>query len=311
MKNIHWLIRRELWEHKVEMIWAPVAATSLATIATAIWMIAIRGMNESRLVVDGAELNLLSSLTANDAALFSSAAIYCMVAMAYVLASLTGIVIANYCLNALFTERQDQSILFWKSLPIQDWETVLSKAAIALLVAPLFTTAVILVGLGLTTFIAAIGLSGLPDSELLRQTLQAAFLTACGKVLATLPFQLIWMIPSVGWFLLVSSVARTNPLLWAVTVPGAVLLLKEFAVFVAQVDPSGLYFLSTVRWLAGTIPASWYLLDKVSLDLFTGDGLEYLYQLWSTFSWKPLLAGTAFGLAMIITTIAIRRSGKI
>ncbi len=25
MKTIYWLVRRELWEHKVELIWAPIA----------------------------------------------------------------------------------------------------------------------------------------------------------------------------------------------------------------------------------------------------------------------------------------------
>src|SRR3974390_3387579 len=51
-----------------------------------------------------------------------------------------------YCLDALYGERRDRSILFWKSLPVSDLTTVLSKASIPLFVLPLlaFTLTVVL-----------------------------------------------------------------------------------------------------------------------------------------------------------------------
>ena len=42
-----------------------------------------------------------------------------------------------YCLDALHGERRDRSILFWKSLPVSDLTTVLSKVTIPLVVLPL------------------------------------------------------------------------------------------------------------------------------------------------------------------------------
>src|SRR5579862_2646793 len=42
-----------------------------------------------------------------------------------------------YCLDTLFGERRDRSILFWKSLPVSDLTTVLSKAVIPLVILPL------------------------------------------------------------------------------------------------------------------------------------------------------------------------------
>ena len=42
-----------------------------------------------------------------------------------------------YCLDALHGERRDRSILFWKSLPVSDLTTVLSKASIPFAVLPL------------------------------------------------------------------------------------------------------------------------------------------------------------------------------
>src|SRR3546814_18250586 len=49
-------------------------------------------------------------------------------------------VVFFYCLGALYDDRKDRSVLFWKSLPLSDSQTVLSKAASALLVAPLIAT---------------------------------------------------------------------------------------------------------------------------------------------------------------------------
>ena len=47
-----------------------------------------------------------------------------------------GVVVFFFCLGALFDDRKDRSVLFWKSLPISDQATVLSKVAMALVVAP-------------------------------------------------------------------------------------------------------------------------------------------------------------------------------
>ena len=54
------------------------------------------------------------------------------------------IVAVFYCLGALHGERRDRSILFWKSLPVSDLTTVLSKAAMPLVVLPVVTCAIIL-----------------------------------------------------------------------------------------------------------------------------------------------------------------------
>ena len=49
-----------------------------------------------------------------------------------------------YCLDALYGERRDRSILFWKSLPVSDLTTVLSKVTIPLAVLPLIILAIIM-----------------------------------------------------------------------------------------------------------------------------------------------------------------------
>ena len=57
----------------------------------------------------------------------------------------TFIVSVFYCLDALYGERRDRSILFWKSLPVSDLTTVLAKASIPFVVLPLLTFAITVV----------------------------------------------------------------------------------------------------------------------------------------------------------------------
>ena len=56
----------------------------------------------------------------------------------------TFIVAIFYCLDALHGERRDRSILFWKSLPVSNATTVLSKAAIPFVVLPVILFAMTL-----------------------------------------------------------------------------------------------------------------------------------------------------------------------
>ena len=77
-----------------------------------------------------------------------------------------------YCLDALHGERRDRSILFWKSLPVSDLTTVLSKASIPLVILPLLTFAITVA------------------TQLIMLLLSSAVLLASGLSVATLWTQL-------------------------------------------------------------------------------------------------------------------------
>src|SRR3982074_3611727 len=47
------------------------------------------------------------------------------------------IVLSFYLMDCLYQERKDRSILFWKSLPVSDANTVISKLLVAVVVVPL------------------------------------------------------------------------------------------------------------------------------------------------------------------------------
>ena len=142
------LLKREFWEHKGGFFWAPLVAGGISLVLTLMALIvgevtASKAIASGKLQVDGQvmvnglDLNLLTSKMGPEdmrqlaggidvASLTSS--LWPMVVL--------GFVVFFFCLGSLYDERKDRSVLFWKSLPLSDGETVLSKATSALLVAP-------------------------------------------------------------------------------------------------------------------------------------------------------------------------------
>jgi ABC-2 type transport system permease protein len=308
MKTLYWLVRRELWEHKVELIWAPIATAMTFVGFAMIWAVSIMGgSSNTRLTIGDVEINPAGALTAQGLELITGAIATGMLFMVFVTAGLAGFVIANYCANALFDERKDRSILFWKSLPVSDRETVLSKVVVAVLIAPLIAVVSIVVGTGLIALIGSVGFRGTEHGAAIGHAAATAFVVVATKLLAAFAIQLIWMIPSVGWFLLVSSIARSSPLLWGIGGPIGLLLVKEAVVYIFQINLESFYFLSTARWLGGTLPGSWYLIDAHFLQ--NARGLGYFMQLWDFINGPRFWIGTAFGISMMIVATKIRRKG--
>ena len=149
--------------------------------------------------------------------------------VALMLMGISFLVAVFYCLDALYGERRDRSILFWKSLPVSDSTTVLSKMSIPVVVVPLVTFAITV-----ATHIAMLLLSS--AIFLARGTSGAALwnqlpLTHIWQMLFIhlMAGHGLWYAPIYAWFLLVSAWARRTPLLWAVLPPLAVAAVEKIA----------------------------------------------------------------------------------
>ena len=119
-----------------------------------------------------------------------------------------------YCLDALHGERRDRSVLFWKSLPVSDRTTVLSKVFVPLVILPALTFAITIVTqltmlLLSTAVLLPSGLAGTTWNLLPWPRLSMILLY--GLVTSAL-----WEAPIFGWLLLVSSWAKRATFLWAV-----------------------------------------------------------------------------------------------
>src|SRR6202035_236289 len=121
--------------------------------------------------------------------------------------------------------RKDRSVLFWKSLPISDAKTVMSKLALALIVIP----AVYFAAADLTTLIMAFILSVRASSSLgdawwhadLWLQLQVLWLY---MIVTTA----IWYLPIAAYLLVISAWAKRAVMLWSIMPPVALVLAERW-----------------------------------------------------------------------------------
>jgi ABC-2 type transport system permease protein len=141
----------------------------------------------------------------------------------------TFIVALFYCLEALHGERRDRSILFWKSLPVSDRMTVISKAAIPLVVLPLLTFAITVLTQATMLLINGVVLmgNGLSVATLWAQlSLPQTWLMLLYHLVA---IHALWYAPIFGWLLLVSAWARRLAIIWASLPLLAIALVEKIA----------------------------------------------------------------------------------
>lgn len=202
-RPLYWSVRRELWENRSLYI-APLAVAAVVLFSLIVDTIGLPARMRALAGLDAAQQQTKLGMH------FSMAA--------SVMIMFTYAVGAFYCLDALYGERRDRSILFWKSLPVSDLTTVLSKASIPLVVLPLFTFAIVIatqtVMLLLSTLVALLnGLSPAPlwtRVPLFRMSL---------VMLYGLVVHALWHAPLYAWLMLLSAWARRLPILWAVMPP--------------------------------------------------------------------------------------------
>jgi ABC-2 type transport system permease protein len=212
-RPLYWSIRRELWENRSIFI-APLAAAAVYLLGFVISLIWVPpGLRE----LSGSHPT---------PQLVALAMPYSHAAM---LLTVTGLIVGVfYSLDALHGERRDRSILFWKSLPVSDLTTVLSKASIPLVVLPLFVFAITV---SLQLIMLLLRLVALLVSGVGTATPWAPPLFQMELVLLySLVVLALWHAPIYMWLLLVSGLARRATFLWAV-LPPLVIAAVEFIAF--------------------------------------------------------------------------------
>jgi len=206
-----WSVRRELWENRYLYL-APLAIAALILVGFALGLAHLPEKLRAAAALDPTKLHG----TINQPYLFAAL-------LLMVVSLLMGMF---YCLDALYGERRDRSILFWKSLPVSDLTTVLSKAAIPFFVIPLGTWALTVVTQAIMLLLAS--------SRLLGTELSTWSHISFGQDSWILLYHLVighafWYAPFWGWLLLCSAWSRRAPYLWATLPLLAVGLVEKIA----------------------------------------------------------------------------------
>ena len=198
-RPFYWSVWRELWENHSIYI-APLIVAAIILFGCLVGSYHMPELRRNALLLDPAH---------------QQAAIERPYDIAAMMLIFTAFIIGLfYCLDALHGERRERSILFWKSLPVSDFTTVLSKATIPLAVLPAVSFAIIVVTQFVMLLISTAALlpSGLASTTWENFNLfQQSLVLGYGLIAIAL-----WHAPIFGWALLVSGWVRRATFLWAV-----------------------------------------------------------------------------------------------
>src|SRR5213596_3272027 len=198
-RPFYWSVWRELWENRSLYI-VPLIVAVVQVFGFAITTIGLADRRRAVLLLDAAHQRAAIEQPYDLAAMMMIFVVF--------------IVGVFYCLYALYGERRDRSILFWKSLPVSDLTTVLSKASIPLVILPLVTFVIIIATQFVMLLWSSVVLltSGLAGTTWTRFNLLEQSLILLYSLIALA----LWHAPIYGWLLLVSGWARRATFHWAV-----------------------------------------------------------------------------------------------
>lgn len=134
--TLRWLLKREYWENRGGFLYAPVIAGIVSLLMSGIGiglgLFALhRAARDGGLHIDGESVNingldlavLTRDISAKDMADLGNGLDLAMVLTSSWPLIVLAFVVFFYCLGALYDDRRDRSILFWKSLPLSDTQT--------------------------------------------------------------------------------------------------------------------------------------------------------------------------------------------
>ncbi|MGZ8867299.1 MAG: ABC transporter permease [Thermoanaerobaculia bacterium] len=205
-----WSIRRELWENRFIYL-GPLVVTAVVLFGT---FISITVMPQRMQGLEPA------AQMARMERPFSIAPAPIMLA-----SFLIGLF---YSLDALYGERRDRSILFWKSMPVSDRTTVVSKASIPIVVLPLIAY-VLSVASQIILLILSTPVLLAHQMNPARLWSEIHFFQGLVVMFYGLSVHALWFAPIYAWLMLISAWARRAPILWAVLPLLAVSALERMA----------------------------------------------------------------------------------
>ena len=227
------LIKREIWEHRSIYV-TPIAIAVVVSLVSLAGMVTVSAFDKEVNIALFGATNI-----AGDAERQAALTVF-FLGTSWVFLFAVAILTTFYSLDSLYAERKDKSILFWRSLPITDAETVISKLLTAVFVLPLFTVAAIivthLVNLVITT--GWVIVKGGNAAHLVWGSV-ALFDNWAAALIVTVA-SAIWMSPFIGWFLFVSAFTKRSPLLMAF-MPLIIVPIIEWIFFRSKIFASAVF----------------------------------------------------------------------
>ena len=213
-KLMYWSVRRELWENRAIYI-APVAVACVFLFGFSISIL--------HLLIEMQAAPWLDAMQQRE--LFGQPYAFAEdLMMATVL-----IVGLYYSVDALYGERRDRSILFWKSTPVSDLTTVLSKAAIPIVILPLLAFAITVLTQWIMLMISSAVLAASGQNVAMLWSRVGISHRWTMLLFHFLCIHGLWQSPIYAWLLFISGWARRVPILWAALPPLTIGIVEKVA----------------------------------------------------------------------------------
>jgi ABC-2 type transport system permease protein len=200
-----------------------------------------------------------------------------------------------YSLDALYGERRDRSIFFWKSLPVSDLTTVLSKVTIPLIILPLLSFAIAVVTQFVMLLLSTAVLLGSGLSVGTLWTQSSFFHMSLMLLYHILTVHGLWYAPIYGWLLLVSAWAPRAPFMWAFLPPFVIWGVEKIAFNTS-------HFLAMLQYrLTGPEPSTTTAPGGTLMDMLSAlTPVQF-------FSTPGLWVGLAVAAALLAAAVRLRR----
>lgn len=289
MKTMTALIKREYLEHRGAFLYAPATILSLVTLALAAALL----FNKVRIPYE---------IGANSALKFFEVGFLGMGALWFLYLT---VALFFYYADAFSADRRNNSMLFWKSMPVSDFTVLSSKMLAGLTLLPglifgaLVASGILLYGL---TGLAVVMMPGLevPGAlEVLGSSLQLGYYALVYVVLA-----LLWYAPFYAWVGALSTVFRRWSIPLAFLIPGMLGLVENL--FFYDAGPRAGYILNFLRWRLEFGPAH----DNMEMELLTAlsaDTGVMLQSLLASIDWMQLAGGLIFAALAVLAASEYRR----
>jgi ABC-2 type transport system permease protein len=218
MNRLPLLVRREFWEHRAFLVAPALVAGFWLVLALALGIFGEFDVEEMKQVLQN-HPNLDKHAYDGLAGLLVSLTIPFAIVMA--------VVAVFYLLDSLYADRRDRSVLFWKSLPVSDRATVVSKLVTVAVALPVVTLAAAFATNFLVALIACVRMSveGINLWGLLWNP--GVWFAAHTIFIYSLAAAVLWYLPIFAYLLLVSASAGRAVMLWAVLPPLGLMLMEK------------------------------------------------------------------------------------
>jgi ABC-2 type transport system permease protein len=300
------LVIRELWEHKNSIFVTPLVIFILVTLFSLLGFVSI-SIDDLEVQHQGIEykqsftalVHIFATLPAEQLSTTLLGVHFGFASMFYFIMLL---VMALYCLSALFDERKDRSVLFWKSMPVTDVETVLSKLFVACLIIPLsfwlFTVLSQFMWMVIAGTVA--WFNDVSASQVIWGPI--SFTAIIFNEFVSYLVNILWTLPAVGWALIAGAYAKRAPFFHAV-LPVIIIAIVESTVFHSGAFSS---------WLGQRILGMFIFTDGREiqlnlLDMFQNMRIDDTSQALLKFSNEQTWYGLILGIIFVFISIKIRQ----